>query len=337
MLAPPTLAPTPPPNNVVRQILRLAKETSVGIFLLIFSFLGVSEDYERFLFRRLCTCFALCFQKPSGIYTTFPHPKYSSLTKLMKKLNKVYKRDPSKAPTLLFVMEGTFYVGKKDSNKPRYIVIKYPLHIIGAGRKKTFIQGGGFSIQGKQEIGKSVALTRLTVDGACGNGIFAHGGLFFSCKSVTLSKCRENGVFTGNTKGRLTNCVIELCGHCGIYSREALLELEGSQTKVDSNGTNDHIGRVGAPNHYGLCTSGLSVDNLSVSLVHMLYPLTRESVSTNNSRYTELRHPSRGGGVLVKYRNYGGEGTICTVHSLESTTLWCAEESMVKKNVVQTE
>ena len=41
-----------------------------------------------------------------------------------------------------------------------------------------------------------------------------------------------------NTKGRLINCVITQCGGSGILCHgNALIELEGSQTKVDGNGT----------------------------------------------------------------------------------------------------
>jgi len=67
-----------------------------------------------------------------------------------------------------------------------------------------------------------------------------------------------------------------------------LIELEGNQTKVDGNVTG------GNPYCYGLKT----VTSTS-SIIHLLFPLTQESVSTNN----------HGGG------NYGGGGTIETIHS----------------------
>ena len=41
-----------------------------------------------------------------------------------------------------------------------------------------------------------------------------------------------------NTKGRLINCVITQCYNSGIVSSgNALVEVEGSQTKVDGNVT----------------------------------------------------------------------------------------------------
>ena len=59
----------------------------------------------------------------------------------------------------------------------------------------------------------------------------------------------------------------------------ALIELEGDQTKVDGNVTS------GNSYDYGLDTYDTS------SIIHLLFPLTKESVSTNNA----------GGG------NYGGQ------------------------------
>ena len=71
-------------------------------------------------------------------------------------------------------------------------------------------------------------------------------------------------------------------------SGNALIELEGDQTKVDGNGTSGYGG-------YGLST------NTTSAIIHLLFPLTKKSVSTNN----------HGG------RNYGGHGTIETVDSFE--------------------
>jgi len=64
-----------------------------------------------------------------------------------------------------------------------------------------------------------------------------------------------------------------------------LIELEGDQTKVDGNGTR------GDSCFYGLFAYDTS------DRIHLLFPLTKESVSTNN----------QGGG------NYGGGGEIAIV------------------------
>ena len=110
---------------------------------------------------------------------------------------------------------------------------------------------------------------------------------------MTFTQCGIYGVVARKTKGRFINCVITQCGSSGIFCGDtALIELEGSQTKVDGNGIRGNSYMY----YYGLDTYDTS------STIHLLFPLTKESVSTNN-----------------KYgRNYGGNGTIKTVNTLES-------------------
>jgi hypothetical protein len=116
------------------------------------------------------------------------------------------------------------------------------------------------------------------------------GGLSFLCTRMTFTQCGEDGVYAENTKGRLINCVITQCGGSGIWCDEnALIEVEGSQTKVDGNVTS------GNSWNYGLGTHSTS------SIIHLLFPLTKESVSTNNHRG----------------RNYNDRGTIETVNTFE--------------------
>ena len=107
---------------------------------------------------------------------------------------------------------------------------------------------------------------------------------------MTFTQCGGSGVVAWNTKGRLINCVITQCGWSGIgCGSNALIELEGDQTKVDGNSTS------GNSNTYGLRTYDTS------SIIHLLFPLTKESVSTNNHNG----------------QNYGSHngGTIETIHS----------------------
>tara|TARA_B110000208_G_scaffold93977_1_gene117968 strand:+ start:67 stop:546 length:480 start_codon:yes stop_codon:yes gene_type:complete len=146
------------------------------------------------------------------------------------------------------------------------------MKIIGAGRDKTTIRGGGFHIEGKKEEGKEVCVQGMTMMGSSNAGLFNDNGLSWLCDCMTFTQCGYSGVFAVNTKGRLINCVITQCGDSGIYcGSNALIELEGSQTKVDFNGT------LGFSFSYGLMTYDTS------SKIHLLFPLTKESVSTNNN------------------------------------------------------
>jgi hypothetical protein len=164
------------------------------------------------------------------------------------------------------------------------------MKVIGAGRDNTSIRGG-FKIQGKKEAGKEVEMKDMTMKGSSGTGLIASNGLSFSCKRMTFTQCGQDGVAAEDTKGRLINCVITQCGWSGILcGTNALIELKGSQTKVDGNGTCENN------NGYGLSSS-------TSSIIHLLFPLTKESVFTNN-------------GGAGNYRS--GVGTIQTVGSFET-------------------
>jgi hypothetical protein len=167
--------------------------------------------------------------------------------------------------------------------------IEHPINIIGAGRDQTFVKGYGFKIEGTKEEGKNVVLKDMTISETSDNGVEGYDGLSWLCDSMTITQCGGCGVYAYKTKGRLINCVITQCGGSGIWCwPNALIELEGDQTKVDGNGTD------GNSHFYGLNTYHTS------STIHLLFPLTKESVSTNNC-----------GG-----RNYNSnDGTIQTVNS----------------------
>ena len=127
--------------------------------------------------------------------------------------------------------------------------------------------------------------------GSGDSGLWAENGLSFLCKDMTFTQCGWSGVRAFNTKGRLINCVITQCGGSGISCGwNALIELEGHQTKVDGNVTS------GNSYHSGLLTCNTS------SVIHLLFPLTKESVSTNNHNGQNY--------------NISDGGTIETVHTL---------------------
>jgi hypothetical protein len=193
-------------------------------------------------------------------------------------------------------MEGTFHISptkQHHGNDEKCVTIGYPIMIIGAGQDKTIFHGG-FKIEGTKEEGKRVGLKAMTIMRSIHTGLEAFNGLSFLCDSITFTQCGLFGVRADYTKGRLINCVITQSLWCGIHcGSNTLIELEGDQTKVDGNVT------MWLSNRYGLSTNEYD-DNTSI--IHLLFPLTKESVSTNN-----------GGG-----KNYGGGGTIQTVESFDT-------------------
>jgi hypothetical protein len=265
----------------------------------IFSYIQ-PNDYERLQLRRQCHMFKASLKPPPpGMFTVYPHLNHTSLDSLFDRLNALHSVVPHLAATVVFIQEGEHEVrgyerepyedDAVDRHEP-YLRINYPMKIIGAGQDKTFIVGGGFQIEEVKEEGKRVDMQGMTMKGSSGAGLYNENGLSFLCTRMTFTQCGGQGVEATNTKGRLINCVITQCGGNGIICMGyALIELEGSQTKVDGNVTS------GDSDDYGLETWSTS------SKIHLLFPLTKESVSTNN----------HGG------QNCGGDGTIETVDALE--------------------
>ena len=237
----------------------------------IFALVGPTHS-ERVRLRLLCNMFNASLPPGLGtgeykgcVYTEYPHPNHPSLASLLARCDELYREDPTRAPTIFFIKEGDYEVDED------YLRINYPLKIIGAGQDNTFIQGGGFKMQGTNEEGKRVDMQGMTMKGSSRHGLYSMNGLSFLCKDMTFTQCGGCGVFAWNTKGRLINCVITQCGQSGIFcGSNALIELEGDQTKVDGNGTS------GNSFSYGLYSCDTS------STIHLLFPLTKECVSTNN-------------------------------------------------------
>jgi len=209
-----------------------------------------------------------------GKFTQFPHPNHPSLASLFRRCYELYEIDPTRAPTIFFIEEGDHEAGGD-------LVINYPMKIIGAGRDKTTIHGGGFMIRGRATEDDhyaefdhyaelEVEVSGMTVDGrrSCGDGLHGDKGLTFLCTSMTFTKC-NNGVVACDTNGRLVNCVITQCTGRGILAGyNAVIQLEGSETKVDGNMTLEE-------SDYGL-------EICDTSAILLLWPLAKENVSTNH-------------------------------------------------------
>ena len=264
--------------NAQREIKR--PEHLIAWWSRIFSFY-VPDDKDRIELRFLCRLFRDSL-KPPPLYTIFPHPNYSTLNMLMDKLSDVFVENPNKAPQIVFVTEGTFH----SKDEARRVYITYPMKMIGAGQNKSILSNYRLIIQGMKEEGKTVELTNIDLQGSGwdANGLYCDDGLSFLCDSMTITQCYNHGVEVYNTTGRLINCVITHCQGSGIYSHAgALVEVEGSQTKVEQNITG------GDKDRYGLTTYDTS------STIHLLSPLTKESISINNHND----------------QNYGSRDSIC--------------------------
>ena len=180
----------------------------------------------------------------------------------------------------IHLLEGTHIVTGLD------VKFEVPMTVSGDGREKTFVEGYGFHIKGKKD--QHCTFIDLTIQKTDMEGLRGDNGMSFDCRRVKFDKCGMNGVDAYDTKGRLTNCQVTNCAGSGVFNLDrSTIEIEGEESRIKNN-----------------CTSGRSYDYgldaaSSSSIIHLLSPLTKEDVSTNNN-----------GG-----RNYGGDGTIETVNS----------------------
>jgi hypothetical protein len=237
---------------------------------------------------------------PKGMFTVYPHLNHTSIDSLFNRLNALHSLVPHLAATIVFIQEGEHqvegyqrepeeYEDDEEDLHEQYLIIKFAMKIIGAGRDKTFIHGG-FKIEGTKEEGKKAELSGMTMKESSGSGLYNNSGLSFLCTRMTFTQCGA-GVVAGNTKGRLINCAITQCRNGGIgCNGNALIELEGSQTKVDGNGTR------GDSYEYGLSAYNTS------SRIHLLFPLTKESVSTNN--HNDQNYGSHAGGSIETVNSF---------------------------------
>jgi hypothetical protein len=110
---------------------------------------------------------------------------------------------------------------------------------------------------------------------------------------MTFIQCEDAAVCACYTKGRLSNCVITQCKQNAITCEQnALIELEGSQTKV----------QVDVDGNYN--ASQLLYTCYPSSRIHLHFPLTAESIFT---RTRNLNHKGE--------NDYGGKGEIAIVDS----------------------
>ena len=196
-------------------------------------------------------------------------------------------------------MEGTHIVTSykdEDGDDRPGVLFEVPMTVSGAGREKTFVEGGGFRIKGENKDQHctflDLTIQKTKEDGllGCEGRMQGYGGMSFDCRRVKFDKCGRWGVCVGgSTKGRLTNCQLTNCKQSGVYCSDTAgtIEIEGEESRINNNCTDGDSGDYGLEAY------------TSSSIIHLLSPLTKEDVSTNNN----------GGG------NYGGEGTIETVNS----------------------
>ena len=194
-------------------------------------------------------------------------------------------------PTVLFIEAGVYGPGSifgKCAQGRRYVEVKIPLSIYGAGREKTTLVGFGLEIQGRRSNG-IVEIEDLTIKGGKGIGLIADRGMNVRTRGISVSLCQSYGVLAHGVDVTCNDLQVIGCGLSGVYAdRNSSITLSGEGTSIVGNVTKG-ISRC------------LGLDAVSGrSKIQLVAPLTKEDISKNNG----------GGG------NWGGKGTIEQVRSL---------------------
>jgi hypothetical protein len=176
------------------------------------------------------------------------------------------------------------------------LVIDFPITIIGESKDGCTIIGGLW-ITGKKE--DDVYVKHLTISQSKNNGVIGKQGMSFHLFHLNIEKSEGMGVYVADTKrNTMSNCQVSHSKGSGVHVQYGLITMKGSGTSIHNNGTG------GRRAYYGLYTSSSS------SSIHLVSPLTKESVSINN------------GG----WGNYGGSGLIAIIDN-EGTIIETIQEA----------
>ena len=80
-------------------------EHHIAYWSRIFSFLGPSP-LDNLRLRWMCRLFRDSLPPPDTVWTMYPHPKHS-MHQLVNRINEAAKKDPSKSPSVVYILNGT--------------------------------------------------------------------------------------------------------------------------------------------------------------------------------------------------------------------------------------
>jgi parallel beta-helix repeat protein len=175
--------------------------------------------------------------------------------------------------------------GVHDEDGER-VNINFPVSIIGESREHCVVIGG-FLMNGTEGNEIDVNVSSLTLRKSKQTGVWADNGASMHLDNVSVVNSGDCGVYVkGTTSNTMKNCNISHSKYSGLYVERGLMTVDGNATSIQHNGTNGSSSFAGGLHTY---TSSCSI--------HLVSPLTIETISTNNGN----------GG------NHGGLGTIKSV------------------------
>jgi hypothetical protein len=250
----------------------------------IFAYLGPTAK-DTLSLRNYCKLFSKAL-KPLPCWTSFPHPKYSTLNKLFGRFSEVFSSGSTNKPKVLLIDNGVHVLEIQHRYGPdsNYVQINIPISIVGESRKHCIVMGG-LRMNGKKE--DNVNVSNLTLRESKLHGVLGSNGASMHLDNVSVENSGSIGVYvTGSKRNTMKNCNVSHSKRSGlIVSQDGLMTIDGNGTTIHHNCT------VGISDDYGLHAYNSS------SSIHLASSLTIETISKNNG----------GGG------NHGGGGTIKTM------------------------
>ena len=263
------------------------------LWIRIFSYSGPTEK-ETVSFRCLCKLFSKALKPPC--WTSFPHPNYSSLGALFGRFDVLSRSNSINIPKMVLIENGIHEIEiyqnqyGKDCN---FVNINLPISIIGESREHCVVMGG-LLVQGDEE--EDINVSNLTLRGSKVDGVCSgYNGASIHLDNVSVENSGNDGVFVrGSKRNTMKNCNVSHSKESGLFVNNGLMTIDGNGTTIHHNCTNRY-------DCYGLRAN-------SSSSIHLVSPLTKEMVSTNNHGGLDIYEQ-----YISKTGNHGGNGTIKTI------------------------
>jgi hypothetical protein len=274
----------------------------------IFAYLGPTA-YETMKLRSYCKLFSKAL-KPLPCWTSFPHPKYSSLKGLFNRFTELSRSGSTTAPKMLLIDNGIHVIEDEDHGRRvvsihaiesypaaygvrNYLNIHTSISIVGESREHCIVIGGLW-MNGKEK--DDVNVSDLTLRKSKGQGIWGYVASMH-LDNVSVENSERNGVWAKFSKrNTMKNCNVSHSKLSGLCVYNGLMTISGNATTIHHNGTYRGC--------YGLQTT------FSPSFIHLVSPLTKEMISTNNhggTNHISTHIPKN----MSEQRNY--HGSIRTV------------------------
>jgi len=269
-----TPSPSTSTNNAVENtslLTPLNHDFNLDWLTSIFAYSGPTEK-EIVLLRRSCKLFSKAL-KPLPCWTSFPHPKYSSLTGLLGRINVLSKSGSTNVPKLVLIDNGIHDEGGN------YVRINISISIVGESREHCVVIGG-LRMNGKKE--DDVNVSDLTLRKSKEYGVYGCDASMH-LDNVSVENSGRYGVVVNGSKpiqsskrNTMKNCNVSHSKESGLYVRDGgLMTIDGNGTTIHHNGTNGY--------GYGLRTYNSSI--------HLVSPLTKEMISTNKgNKFNPFHH-----------------------------------------------